>query len=320
MTYGISGISPLGTIGLGSAGAYGSYDAYMPSTYGMGLGYGLDSTMTGYGGYNYMMNPAMMMQYPLMMSNMQNQIEASQLIHAGNMHGLMLDNEVQAYEDTDAALFKKISTNGDVQQGVYNLHQKIVEGDQKGISEEYNKLRSYIFNTYRSEFEKKGTTKNAVATANDYIEKIYGQMISSQTNTPRSLKADLKSFGESAFENGYKQGLHAGHNEQFIDETLNQIYGTRIDERAQKDFNQSLGKTVGYTVRGAKRGVEGAAIGAGATLAGALTLKGLASLINKGSSIKVFSKTTGTIGKWAIAIGAIGAIVGDIIWRNQATE
>ena len=311
MAYGISGISPLGTMGLGTS-AFSSYDAYMPYNYGMGYGY--DATMYGLGGYG-MMSP--MMNYPMYMAQMQNQIEASQLIHAGNMHGLMLNNEVQAYKDTDSALFRKILTNGDIQQGVYNLHQKIVEGDQKGVIEEYDKLRSYIFNTYRADLEKEGTNKNVVATVNSHIENVYSRIISAQYNQTRTLKSDLNALGEEAFENGFNQAYKPGHNNVDVDEVVNHIYGTRIDNKHQKDNYRMAGKAVGHLARGGKMAAIGAGVGAGATLTGALLLKGGASLIGKAKSIEVLSKTTGNIGKWAAAICAVGAVVGDIIWRNQ---
>ena len=129
--YGISGIgwNPLGNWGLGMSGQFGSYDAYMPSMMGMG--------------YAGMMNPAlgmtgMMGYYPAYMTQMQqaqNQIEISQAQHNGAMAQIVLNNQVNGHQAVDSAIIRKMLANGDVKQGIENLYNKVVEGDQNGICE-----------------------------------------------------------------------------------------------------------------------------------------------------------------------------------------
>ena len=110
--YGISGIgwNPLGNVGLGMSGQFGSYDAYMPSMYGMTpsmYGMGMNPSIFGMNGMYGMYNPSFM-------ANMYQQVEASQAMHSGNMHELLLNNEVSAHRDTDSALVKKILTNAEL--------------------------------------------------------------------------------------------------------------------------------------------------------------------------------------------------------------
>ena len=290
MTYGITGLSPLGTYGLGSMGGFGSYDMYMPSSYGMMPSYG------NYGGYGMgMADSYMQMMYnPLYMSQMLNQMEELQLQHAGNMHGLMLNNEVRAHEQSDSALIQKLLTNGSVQQGVYNLHQKVVEGDLDGVCEQYDRLKTEVYNTYAKEMKAKGANANPALEANQIIDYLYTSIISAQEGGTQTLEGNIKKYGDGAFKNGFMKGLTLDHHDRDVSSTINHIYGRRIDHKGDKDRINSFGKGLGSITRG---------VGAG--LVGGLTLGGLGRLIGP---------------KCGIAGGIIGAglaIVGDIIWKHS---
>ena len=315
MTYGITGLSPLGTLGLGAMGGFGSYDMYMPSSMGMNpMMYG---GLGGYGGYGMgMMDPyGMMMNYPVFMAQAQNQMEELQVKHAGNMHGLYLQNEVRGHEQTDSALISKILTNGSVQQGIYSLHQKVKEGDQNGICEQYDKLKTEIYNTYSKEFQARGSNVNPAIVVNDIIEKLYGSIISAQEGTTQDLRTNIKKYGDGAFQNGFMKGFRMDHHERDIDSTLNHIYGERIDHKGYKDRTNTIGTGVGYVARGAEVAAIGGAAGVGATYAGIGAIKGLGKIFGK-DWIHFSGK-----GKIAAGIGlatAIAAIVGDAIWRQQS--
>ena len=299
MADGITGISPLGTFGLGTMGGFGSYDMYMPSMMGMNPMFG------GFGGYGMgMIDPYMQSMYnPVFMSQMQNKMEELQVKHANNMHGLMLNNEVQAYQQTDSALIRKLLTNGSVQQGIYNLHQKIVEGDQNGVCEQYDRLQTEIYNNYANEFKSRGSNTNPVMQANQIIEELYTSIISKQEGSVQTLRGNIEKYGDGAFKNGFMKGLTIDHHDRDIDSTMNHIYGTRIDHKGSKDRINKFGKGLGHVTRSAGIGLIGGSVGAGITAAIAAACK---------SSHK---------GPWALGIGAVvgvASIIGDLLWRHTS--
>ena len=191
--YSISGIgwNPLGNVGLGSTGAYGSYDAYMPSNSIFGMG-----GMMGY--YN-----------PMFMAQMQRQMEKSQALHSNDMHNILVNNEVTAHRQTDSALINKMLTNGDIQQGVTNLYNKVREGDQDGICAEFDKLKNYVYTTYRDELAARGDKINPSVSATQCIEAIYASMATAYAGDGQThdLRNDIKRYGDSSFANGFMSGF-----------------------------------------------------------------------------------------------------------------
>lgn len=315
MAYGITGLSPLGTYGLGAMGGYGTYDMYMPSMMGMSpMMYG------GYGSYGMGMgmDPYSMMYNPAYMTQIQNQMEELQVQHAGNMHNLYLNNEVRAHEQTDSALIRKILTNGSVQQGIYTLHQKVVEGDQDGICEQYDKLKTEIYNTYSKEFKSHGANSNPALEVNAIIDQLYSSIVSAQENTPQTLEGNIKRYGDGALQNGFMKGFRPGHHQRDIDSTLNHIYGRRIDHKRFKDQQNIIGQGAGHVARGAEVAVIGGLAGATTYVAGKSLVKGIAKIFGGGNGIEILSKGTG---RWAAGIGLVTAalaIVGDAIWRHDS--
>lgn len=307
--YGITGIgyNPLGNLGLGSTGAYASYDSYMPSMYGMnGSIFGM-GTMNGMGGMNGMMN----LYNPAFMAQMYQQAEASQLAHAGNMHTALLNNEVNAFKNTDLALTKKMLTNGDIQQGVMNLYNKVHEGDQDGICKEFTKLKNYVLNTYKDEFVARGDKINSDVSATQYIESVYSNIASQITGDGQvhDLRSDIKKYGESSFENGFYNGLRRDHHKRYIDETLNYCFGLQIDERSSKDMKKTIGTGIGRSVSVLEKGAYGAAAGLAATG----TILGVGKLLSFGKL--PFMKCIGASWKPALAIGALAGMAADIWWQ-----
>ena len=307
--YGISGIgyNPLGNMGLGMSGQYGSYDAYMPSMMGMnyGMGMGMNPSF-GMGG--------MMGAYPAFMAQMQqvqNQIEASQAEHNSAMHNILLNNEVNAHRETDSALMKKMLTNGDIHQGIQNLYNKVREGDQDGICSEFDKLKDYVYNTYRDELAARGDKINPSVSATQYIEAIYGNVISAQTGQVCDLRSDIKRYGDGALQNGFMSGLRRDHHSRYIDETMNHCFGLEIDQKGSKDMRQTIGNGAGRTVSVLEKGVYGA--GAGVAAAG-IGL-GLGKLLSFGKL--PWLKAMGKAWKPAMCIGAIAGMAADIWWQTE---
>ena len=273
--YGITGIGyPLGNIGLGSTGTYMSYDNYMPSMIGMntmnsGMGYGMNNSIFGMGG---------MMGYynPMFMAQMQQQIEASQIAHAGNMHTAVLNNELNAHRFSDSTLINKILTNGDIQQGVQNLYAKVKEGDQDGICAEFDKLKNYIFVTYKDELKSKGDKINPSTAVTQIIEAVYGNIITAQNGGQvADLRSDIKRYGDGAAMNGFLSGLRTDHHDRYVDETMNHCFGLEIDQRGSKEFKQNFGNGVGRVASVLEKGVYGAGAAVAITGIGTGLIKGL---------------------------------------------
>ena len=311
--YGISGIGylnpGLGSLGLGSSGMYGSYDAYMPSSY-----MGMDSIFGGmgmYGGYGGMYGGYGMMNYPLYMTQMQNQMEQLQVAHAGNMHQAMLNYDVTSHEQTDSAIFQKIMTNGDVQDGVDRLYDMVRKGDQEGICQEYDRLEKIIYSNYGKEISKTEGKGNPAAKVRRYIEQIYGTMVSAQTGQTSNLRDDITRYGDGAAMNGFMNGFRLDHHGKYVDQTMNHIYGERIDHRRDKEHVRTLTTGAGYAARFLERGAIGAVGGAAAYGLGSLAVNGFKAAFT-GSTFAL--PKLKTLGKFAW-IGAAAIAIGDIIWQ-----
>lgn len=322
------GCNPLGTYGLGMSGQFGSYDAYMPSMYGMTpsmYGMGMNPSIFGMNGMYGMYNPSFM-------ANMYQQVEASHAMHSGNMHELLLNNEVSAHRDTDSALVKKILTNADVQQSAANLYDKVKAGDQDGICQEFDKLRDNILTTYRDEFAAMGDKINPITSATHYAEHVYGNLATAWAGDGKthSFRDDVIKYGDSSFQNGFMSGFMRGHHSRYVDETLNHCIDERIDHKESKDMRQDLGKGVGQVARVLKTGTIGGAAGLGVGALGLGAIKGLdkAFFSHKEIVDGVEKKVSGTTLinniKWGgplkflAAAGIIAGIVADIFWQNEA--
>lgn len=322
------GYGPLGTYGLGMSGQFGSYDAYMPSMYGMSpsmYGMGMNPSIFGMNGMYGMYNPAFM-------ANMYQQVEASQAQHSGNMHEMLLNNEINAHRHTDSALVKKILTNADVQQSAANLYDKVKSGDQDGICQEFDKLRDNILNTYRDEFAAMGDKINPITSATHYAEHVYGNLATAWAGDGKthSFRDDVIKYGDSSFQNGFMSGLVRDHHDRYVDETLNHCIDVRIDHKESKDRRQALGNGLGRVASVLAKGAIGGGIGLGAGAIGLGTLKGLdkAFFTHKEIIDGVEKKVNGTklISniKWGgplkflAAAGIIAGMVADIFWQTEA--
>lgn len=314
--YGISGIgyNPLGNYRLGMSGQYSSYDSYMPSmmgmNYGSGYGMGMYNSPYGMGG--------MGMYYPTYMAQQQNQVEQMKLQHAGNMHTQLLQNEVTANRETNSALVQKMLTDGDIQVGIQNLYAKVRTGDQDGICEEFDKLKTYVYNTYQDEFRARGDKINPSTSATRHIEAVYGQIISAQEGGVHSLRDDIQKYGENALEQGFMSGFKGGHSGRYIDETMNHCFDLSINDKGAQDMHQLIGKGAGTTASILQKGAYGAIAGGALAGVGIATVKGLnkAFLPNGFECVKNL-KFGKAMGKFAI-VGALAGIVADIFWKATA--
>lgn len=300
MTGDALGISPLGTYGLGIGTGFGDFSSYLPSELSMNGMYGMNGGMNsifgmggyGMGGYGMM---GMMAEYQKYMAQVQQQIDQMQLGHTAMMHKGMVQNEVSAHEDTFSGIIQKLMTDGDIQQRIYSLNRKIKEGDQDGVCDEYDKLKQRVYRECAAEFKGKGAAAHRSDTANQIISSLYGNIISAREGETHELYQDIQKYGDGAFQNGFLQGFRGDHHERFVDETINHIYGERIDHRSEKDFRQNIGRGLGNTAGVLERGVLGAGIATGGWLLGA----GLLSIIGK--SFKGIGKGIGSLFKKSTA-------------------
>lgn len=309
MIYGISGIGypmGLGNYGLGATGSYGSYDNYMPSMMGMNGMTGMYPSVYG-AGYGMMG-----MYNPTFMAQMQNQVEEMQLQHAGNMHSMMLNNDVRATRETDQAIINKLLTNASVQQNLSNLQHAVREGNQDGICEEFDKLRNQVYHTYKDELKARGSKENPATAATRIVEMLYSSVVSAQTGENVTLRNDIIKYGDSAMMNGFMKGFRQGHHDKYIDETLNHCFGDDIDERGSKEVRQGIGYVGGSVASIAEKGLIGAGAGAAIYGVGSGVAKGLAAPFGALKSWKPFKLKH--FGK-AAAITAAVAMVGDLIWQ-----
>lgn len=328
---GISGIGypamGLGTMGLGATGSYGSYDNYMPSMMGMTGMTNPMMTMGGMGsdltGMNPMMSGMMGMYNPLYYTQMQNAAEQIKAQHAGDMHTTLLNNEVNAYSETDSALIKKIAQNGDIQRGVMSLYEKVKKGEQDGICEEFDKLKNYIFHTYKDELAARGKKINASTTAGQIIEAVYGNVISAQTGEIANLRQDIERYGESSTMNGFMNGFRSGHDKRYIDQTIMHCYGESISEKESKDRRKEVASYVGRGASVIEKGVYGAAGGATLFCIGKGLAAGFKATFSKGAGNAVSTAAKSgffkNLGK-AAWIGAIAGAAADIWWQCSGSK
>lgn len=308
--YSINGIgySPLGNWGLNTNVQYGSYDAYMPSMMGLNPMYA-NNCYTGINGMYGMYG--MYPQYMTQMQSAYQNIEASQLQHAGNMQAQVLNNEVNAYKNTNTSLIEKISTDGAVQNSITNLYAKVKEGDGDAVCKQFDELRSAILTTYKNELNVPGDTLNA--TLVETIEKLYYNVVNAAANdgTTHTLRGDIEKHCESFVGNGFMSGFRRGHSEKSKEEVLNHCFGLPIDDYKSKQTQEGIAKGAGRVASVLEKG----AYGAGATVAATGLGLGLGKLF-LGNTFSL-TKTLGKVWKPAALIGLGLGIVADIFWQSS---
>ncbi len=302
--YGITGLgySPFGNVGLGATGTFGSYDYCMPSTMGMtGM---IPGTMGAVG-----MLPGVASMYgywtPEGAASMQQRIETSHVTHAADMHNRMVDMEVANQRRSDNALIEKLLTNGELHLTAQNIKVKINERDLTGALYLFDQLSNSVNSRYKDEIAAMGSEINTSASVVSAIDYLYTSV--NGTN----LMDDIKACDEGAFKNGFKQAFRNGHSKITVNEALNHIYGTRIDNAGHEKVKETCGKVAGHIAGGVEKGVLGAAVGAGGTAAvlgvGKLLLPKLVKNVTWSGALKAM----GTAGKIGLALG----VVGEIIWQ-----
>ena len=300
--FGITGIGSnpymngLGSFGLGAGGTYSSIGDM--SSMGM-AGYGMSGmgAMMGMPGMMGMYNPSFMGQ----MNQAYQEIEKQNLEHAGAMHKLMLQTQTQNYQADDQYLFQKSLEDGSVNTLIVNLADKIREGDADGICEEFDKLKSTLYTKHADYLKANSNRLNPSDSVNNVIENLYAQIITAKTGQVASLRNDIKQYGETAFNHGFNKnffGKKDSHN-NYSEETLSYLFGTRIDNKSGKDRMENIGGTVGRVAEAGTVAASGAAAGIGASI--------LARLCS--------SKVTFSGAKWMAAIGAVGGLAADVLWQ-----
>ena len=295
--YGISGI---GGYGLDASSMYGSYGDY--ATMAMLGG------MSPYGNMGMMgMNPAFMGQMAQMqryMEELQQEREKNQLRHSNEMHNLIQQAEVNQLAAHDRAIFEKAMRDGYLQEGIRTLANVIRSGDQDAICEQYNKLRASIYNEYSDYFQSPNAAHNAFPNVNHFIRTLYGQIIKAQSGAPADLEQDIKTYGESPFMHGFNRTFlgKKGHNELYSEETINQLFGTRINDKESKDRTVKWGDAAAHA---AELGAVGVA-GAGAATVFPWVAK-MFTGVNLGTSLKAMKH-------WG-RLGFAAAVAGDLLWQ-----
>lgn len=300
--FGITGIGSnpymngLGSFGLGTGGTYSSIGDM--SSMGM-AGYGMSGmgAMMGMPGMMGMYNPSFMGQ----MNQAYQEIEKQNLEHAGAMHKLMLQTQTQNYQADDQYLFQKSLEDGSVNTLIVNLADKIREGDADGICEEFDKLKSTLYTKHADYLKANSNRLNPSDSVNNVIENLYAQIITAKTGQVASLRNDIKQYGETAFNHGFNKNFFGkkDYHNNYSEETLSYLFGTRIDNKSGKDRMENIGGTVGRVAEAGTVAASGAAAGIGASI--------LARLCS--------SKVTFSGAKWMAAIGAVGGLAADVLWQ-----
>ncbi len=300
--FGITGIGSnpymngLGSFGLGTGGTYSSIGDM--SSMGM-AGYGMSGmgAMMGMPGMMGMYNPSFMGQ----MNQAYQEIEKQNLEHAGAMHKLMLQTQTQNYQADDQYLFQKSLEDGSVNTLIVNLADKIREGDADGICEEFDKLKSTLYTKHADYLKANSNRLNPSDSVNNVIENLYAQIITAKTGQVASLRNDIKQYGETAFNHGFNKNFFGkkDYHNNYSEETLSYLFGTRIDNKSGKDRMENIGGTVGRVAEAGTVAASGAAAGIGASI--------LARLCS--------SKVTFGGAKWMAAIGAVGGLAADVLWQ-----
>ena len=300
--FGITGIGSnpymngLGSFGLGAGGTYSSIGDM--SSMGM-AGYGMSGmgAMMGMPGMMGMYNPSFMGQ----MNQAYQEIEKQNLEHAGAMHKLMLQTQTQNYQADDQYLFQKSLEDGSVNTLIVNLADKIREGDADGICEEFDKLKSTLYTKHADYLKANSNRLNPSDSVNNVIENLYAQIITAKTGQVASLRNDIKQYGETDFNHGFNKNFFGkkDYHNNYSEETLSYLFGTRIDNKSGKDRMENIGGTVGRVAEAGTVAASGAAAGIGASI--------LARLCS--------SKVTFSGAKWMAAIGAVGGLAADVLWQ-----
>ena len=271
----------------------------------MGMaGYGMSGmgAMMGMPGMMGMYNPSFMGQ----MNQAYHEIEKQNLEHAGAMHKLMLQTQTQNYQADDQYLFQKSLEDGSVNTLIINLADKIREGDADGICEEFDKLKSTLYTKHADYLKANSNRLNPSDSVNNVIENLYAQIITAKTGQVASLRHDIKQYGETAFNHGFNKNFFGkkDYHNNYSEETLSYLFGTRIDNKAGKDRMETFGGAVGRVAEGATAAGAGYGIG--------LAAAALAKVVNPlGICKNLGFKGTHSFGK----IGLMAALAGDILWQ-----
>jgi len=286
---GIGGYNPymsgLGTFGLGAGSSFGSYGD--PS---MMMGMGGMMGFPGGMGVMGMYNPTFMSQ----MNQTYQDMEASQLRHAGAMHEIMMQNKTDAYKAEDMALFRKAMEDASLNGAVVNLAEKIREGDADGICEEFDKMKIALYQKYHTYLHQNKDRLDPKESINNIIEMMYAEIISKKTGEQVSLRNDIKRYGETAFMHGFNEKFFGkkDYHDKYTEETLSYLFGTRIDNKGGKDRMEKIGGIGGRIAEGVTATAAGATLGLG---------------------LSTFAKFKGA--KWFAGLAAGAALLGDVAWQ-----
>lgn len=329
--FGITGIGSnpymngLGSFGLGAGGTYSSIGDM--SSMGM-AGYGMNGmgAMMGMPGMMGMYNPSFMGQ----MNKSYQEIEKQNLEHAGAMHKLMLQTQAQNYRADDEYLFQKSledATEGDIML----LAEKIREGDADGICEQFDKLKSKLYAKHADYLKANSDRINPSESVNNIIANMYAQIVTAKTGQVASLRNDIKQYGETAFKHGFNKNFFGkkDYHNNYSEETLSYLFGTRIDNKSGKDRMETFGGAAGRVAEGATATVAGYGAGLGVAAAGSLipfVRKSMSTAVARDEAGKIITQAgkaikESTLGNWLKRAGVAGtifaglALAGDILWQ-----
>ncbi len=302
-------ISAIDSIGMGT------YDPMM-SMMGSYPGYGMTGMMGaspymmgGIGGFNPAFMGQMMDYQTEMYKKMyktQEELEKQKLEHATEMHALGQKADVMNMEAHERATFLKSMQDSDVELGVRGLYEAVRRGDQDDICMKYDELKLVLVRKYGDYFNSAQGQKNLEQQLNQKISELYAQYGTAWNggSVTADLRRDINAYGESPFMNGFRRAFlgNQGHNEYYSEQTLNYLFGDRINDQGSKAKAQKAGAwtehiaeaTLGAPLAGAAAGLSATAI------AKAILPSNLTGWMKYGKAAKIFAGL---------------ALVGDIFWQ-----
>ena len=299
-------------MGMGSYGSYGSYGMMNPMMMG---GYGMGMGIGGYGNYmdQYM---EMYKKY----NEAMEKIEERRVEHGIKMHQKEQMAEVANLSAHDQAFFEKAVVDGDVQEGIREIHDAIRRGDMDNVTQKFFELKQEIYNKFNEYFRSTDGNINTDEKVKRYICILYSEIAggyASSGGIKPDLKHDIAAYGETPWQHGFSKTYfgNSGHNQLNAEQALNQMFGTRINDEGSKKKAEMFGTWAARAAEVGTAGVAGSvagvtALGLGKFLTPSFATKWIPDAIATNSVVKWGTKFK-TWGKGA----ALATMALDILWQ-----
>jgi len=292
-------ISPIDNFGYN----FGPY--FDPMSYAMCSGYGnygMTNPMLGYSSSMMMNDPTMgMYGGSFMQSQMealkeyykfQEDLEKQKLEHTTEMHRKQQLAEVTNLNAHEQKFLMEVMSDGYVQNGIRDIYDEIRQGHSDSVVRKFYELKQEILNKYCNYFNTPEGNINLASNLNEYINRMYSLIGKNfQNGIEPDLRTDIRAFCENSFQHGWNKYwfFNHGHNELNAEQTLNQIFGTGINDIGSKKKAEYIGGL-------GSSAATGALAGGGAVIGVSTVAKGLFSSFPFKNSLKAT--------KWAAILAA----------------